>query len=344
MRTARSLRERTVTSRTEQSVHAPTPRTWRCSTPPKLVWVAGAVVAVPCRFFVADRLLLQPARHRPSRSRSGRSGSTSSPARPGRSPWATRSSSASGPTPRRRLRRPGRPGDRFRHPTCLVWLPAAASSPASPARSWPRWPSGSRAVPGDRHPRPGLLGRAHLPGVERAHRRAGHGPPRGAQLFGYASTSTASTDFTRAEPLPADAGAAVIFALLARNLARSRIGRAFAAVRDRDIAAEMMGVNLPRPRSSRSPCRRSTPAAPAAALLGHGSSSPLVQPAAVRAVHRHGAHRWRGHGLRDDHGRVLHHPPTALTRELPAYVPLISSSSPADSPTSSSSSRSSTGC
>ena len=38
----------------------------------------------------------------------------------------------------------------------------------------------------------------------------------------------------------------VIFALLARNLARSRIGRAFAAVRDRDIAAEMMGVNLAR--------------------------------------------------------------------------------------------------
>ena len=37
-----------------------------------------------------------------------------------------------------------------------------------------------------------------------------------------------------------------IFALGARNLARSRVGRAFAAVRDRDMAAEMMGVNLPR--------------------------------------------------------------------------------------------------
>jgi branched-chain amino acid transport system permease protein len=32
--------------------------------------------------------------------------------------------------------------------------------------------------------------------------------------------------------------------LAARNLARSRSGRAFAAVRDRDIAAEIMGVNL----------------------------------------------------------------------------------------------------
>lgn len=32
--------------------------------------------------------------------------------------------------------------------------------------------------------------------------------------------------------------------LMARNLARSRTGRSFAAVRDRDIAAEIMGVNL----------------------------------------------------------------------------------------------------
>jgi len=35
-------------------------------------------------------------------------------------------------------------------------------------------------------------------------------------------------------------------ALLARNLARSRVGRAFAAVRDRDVAAGVMGVNLGR--------------------------------------------------------------------------------------------------
>lgn len=37
-----------------------------------------------------------------------------------------------------------------------------------------------------------------------------------------------------------------IFAVLARNLARSRIGRAFAAVRDRDVAAEVIGVSLVR--------------------------------------------------------------------------------------------------
>lgn len=38
----------------------------------------------------------------------------------------------------------------------------------------------------------------------------------------------------------------VIFAVLARNLVRSKVGRAFAAVRDRDIAAEVMGVSLRR--------------------------------------------------------------------------------------------------
>ncbi|MEX1178937.1 MAG: branched-chain amino acid ABC transporter permease [Nitriliruptor sp.] len=36
----------------------------------------------------------------------------------------------------------------------------------------------------------------------------------------------------------------VLFAIGARNLARSKMGRAFAAVRDRDIAAEVMGVQL----------------------------------------------------------------------------------------------------
>ena len=38
----------------------------------------------------------------------------------------------------------------------------------------------------------------------------------------------------------------LVFALAARNIARSEIGRAFTAVRDRDMAAEMMAINLPR--------------------------------------------------------------------------------------------------
>jgi branched-chain amino acid transport system permease protein len=39
-------------------------------------------------------------------------------------------------------------------------------------------------------------------------------------------------------------GAAVVHFLLASNLRRSRWGRAFVAVRDRDVAAEIVGVNL----------------------------------------------------------------------------------------------------
>lgn len=35
----------------------------------------------------------------------------------------------------------------------------------------------------------------------------------------------------------------IVFTLVHKNLARSRLGRAFAAIRDRDIAAEVMGVN-----------------------------------------------------------------------------------------------------
>lgn len=38
----------------------------------------------------------------------------------------------------------------------------------------------------------------------------------------------------------------LVMAVLAKNLTRSKVGRAFAAVRDRDIAAEVMGVELTR--------------------------------------------------------------------------------------------------
>ncbi|HWJ65539.1 MAG TPA: branched-chain amino acid ABC transporter permease [Nocardioides sp.] len=41
-------------------------------------------------------------------------------------------------------------------------------------------------------------------------------------------------------------GVLVVAALVARNVARSRVGRAFAAIRDRDVAAGVMGVNLTR--------------------------------------------------------------------------------------------------
>jgi branched-chain amino acid transport system permease protein len=35
----------------------------------------------------------------------------------------------------------------------------------------------------------------------------------------------------------------IVFAIFHKNIARSRVGRAFASIRDRDIAAEVMGVN-----------------------------------------------------------------------------------------------------
>jgi branched-chain amino acid transport system permease protein len=38
----------------------------------------------------------------------------------------------------------------------------------------------------------------------------------------------------------------IVMAVLGRNLARSAVGRAFGAVRDRDLAAEAMGVSLPK--------------------------------------------------------------------------------------------------
>jgi branched-chain amino acid transport system permease protein len=38
----------------------------------------------------------------------------------------------------------------------------------------------------------------------------------------------------------------VVMALMAKNIARSRVGRAFSAIRDRDIAASVMGVDLTR--------------------------------------------------------------------------------------------------
>jgi branched-chain amino acid transport system permease protein len=36
----------------------------------------------------------------------------------------------------------------------------------------------------------------------------------------------------------------IIMAVLARNLVRSRVGRAFVAIREREIAAQTMGINL----------------------------------------------------------------------------------------------------
>jgi branched-chain amino acid transport system permease protein len=63
-------------------------------------------------------------------------------------------------------------------------------------------------------------------------------------LFGYDLNVTDAT-FTRDQKLYLVMMVLlVVFALAARNLARSRVGRAFTAIRDRDIAAGVIGVSL----------------------------------------------------------------------------------------------------
>jgi len=58
-----------------------------------------------------------------------------------------------------------------------------------------------------------------------------------AELFGYAL----ATDRSKFYPIFV---CALFLAIAAKNLARTYIGRAFIAVRDRDISAEILGVNL----------------------------------------------------------------------------------------------------
>ena len=129
-----------------------------------------------------------------------------------------------------------------------VWLLAAGVCPPWPARWSRRWPcacagctwrsshsawssSGSTCFAnGRRWPAPPDIGR----------------PAPVATLFGV-RIDVDGPSLTRIQQLYLlMLVLLVIFALLARNLVRSRIGRAFAAVRDRDIAAAVIGVNLTR--------------------------------------------------------------------------------------------------
>jgi branched-chain amino acid transport system permease protein len=71
-------------------------------------------------------------------------------------------------------------------------------------------------------------------------------PPATLDLFGY-DLSTTDAFATRDQKLFwLMLILLIIFALAARNIARSKVGRAFNAIRDRDIAAGVMGVNLAR--------------------------------------------------------------------------------------------------
>jgi branched-chain amino acid transport system permease protein len=68
--------------------------------------------------------------------------------------------------------------------------------------------------------------------------------PATLEVFGY-RIDTPGVTLTRDQKLFwLMLGMLVVFAVAARNLARSKVGRAFTAIRDRDIAAGVIGVNL----------------------------------------------------------------------------------------------------
>ncbi|MEV0135280.1 branched-chain amino acid ABC transporter permease [Dactylosporangium sp. NPDC050688] len=125
----------------------------------------------------------------------------------------------------------------------------------------------------------------------------------------------------------------VLAALAARNLARSRVGRAFTAIRDRDIAAGVMGVNLARYKTIAFGVS-SFYAGCAGALLyvGIGYFDPtsfnlLLSVQYIAMVLIGGAGTISGAVL----GAFLITLLPRLIREVPSFLPFISNS-PAESP------------
>ncbi|MGH3345475.1 MAG: branched-chain amino acid ABC transporter permease [Nocardioides sp.] len=116
------------------------------------------------------------------------------------------------------------------------------------------------------------------------------------------------------------------FALGARNLARSRVGRSFAAVRDRDMAAEMMGINLPRTKTLAfgiSSFYAGCSGALIYAVIGFfepNSFNLLLSVEFIAMVLIGGAGTVSGTLM----GALFISLLPTLTRELPGYVPFIS--------------------
>jgi len=123
------------------------------------------------------------------------------------------------------------------------------------------------------------------------------------------------------------------FALAARNLARSRVGRAFAAVRDRDMAAEMMAINLPRTKTLAfgiSAFYGGCAGGLIYAVVGFFEPSTfglLLSVQFIAMVLIGGAGTVSGTIM----GALFISLLPTITRELPAYVPFISASA-TDSP------------
>jgi branched-chain amino acid transport system permease protein len=125
----------------------------------------------------------------------------------------------------------------------------------------------------------------------------------------------------------------LVFALAARNIGRSKVGRSFAAVRDRDMAAEMMGIDLPRAKTLAF-ALSSVYAGCAGALLysitgffDPGSFSLLLSVQFIAMVLIGGAGTVGGTIA----GALVVSLLPTLTRELPALLTFISSS-PAETP------------
>ncbi|MET7394679.1 branched-chain amino acid ABC transporter permease [Dactylosporangium sp. AC04546] len=125
----------------------------------------------------------------------------------------------------------------------------------------------------------------------------------------------------------------VLAALTARNLARSRVGRAFTAIRDRDIAAGVIGVNLARYKTVAFGVS-SFYAGCAGALLyvGAGYFDPtsfnlLLSVQYIAMILIGGAGTVSGAVL----GAFLITLLPRLTREVPSFLPFISNS-PVESP------------
>ena len=119
----------------------------------------------------------------------------------------------------------------------------------------------------------------------------------------------------------------LVFALAARNLARSKVGRSFAAVRDRDMAAEMMAINLPRTKTLAFGIS-SFYAGCSGALIymitgffDPGSFNLLLSVQFIAMVLIGGAGTVSGALM----GALFISLLPTVTRELPAYVPFISS-------------------
>ncbi|MBD8868421.1 branched-chain amino acid ABC transporter permease [Nocardioides donggukensis] len=120
----------------------------------------------------------------------------------------------------------------------------------------------------------------------------------------------------------------LVFALGARNLARSRVGRAFAAVRDRDMAAEMMAIDLPRTKLVAfgiSSFYAGCSGALIYSVIGFfepSSFNLLLSVQFIAMVLIGGAGTVAGTIM----GALFISLLPTLTRELPAYIPIISGS------------------